>query len=117
MLQRLTIPALLATTLSPVAAWAQSAPALPKDPGMSTTTKEDEAIQQIPQQLRDKLTEQGYSDVKIAPGSYVVSAKDKDGNRVVMQIGPSSMTMMKVPDANPSQAQVPESSKDEIIQQ
>lgn len=103
MVRRLIISALALAFMSSVAA-AQS------------MTKDDEAIQQMPQQLRDKLTAQGYSDVKIAPGSYIVSAKDKDGNRVMMMIGPTSMTMMKVPDQNPSQAQTP-SGKDEIIQQ
>jgi hypothetical protein len=117
MLQRLLIPALI---LVSGAAWAQSAPETSKsgqstrDPGLST--QEDEAIQQVPQKLREKLTADGYSDVKIAPGSYIVSARDKNGNRVVMTIGPTSMTMMKVPDQNPSQAQVP-SDKDEIIPQ
>lgn len=81
----------------------------------------DQEIQHGPQKLREKLAQDGYTDVKIAPGSYVVSAKDKDGNKVVMMIGPNSMTMMKVPDKDPSQAQVPGkvpgAGKDEIIQQ
>jgi hypothetical protein len=77
----------------------------------------DEAMQHGPQKLRDKLAEDGYSDVKIAPGSYIVSAKDKDGNKVVMMISPTSMTVMKVPDKSPSQAQVPDKNSDEIIQQ
>ena len=34
-----------------------------------------------------------------------------------MMIGPTSMTVMKVPDKNPSQAQVPGTNNDEIIQQ
>jgi hypothetical protein len=113
MLQRLLIPALMAATFVAGLAWAQSAPET-RDSGLST--REDEAIQQVPRKLREKLTADGYSDVKIAPGSYVVSAKDKNGNRVVMMIGPTSMTMMKVPDQNPSQAQIP-SDKDEIIRQ
>jgi hypothetical protein len=113
MLQRLLFPALMAATLVSGAAWAQAAPEI-NTPGQST--QEDEAIQQVPRKLREKLTADGYSDVKIAPGSYIVSARDKDGNRVVMTIGPTSMTMMKVPDQNPSQAEVP-NDKDEIIQQ
>jgi hypothetical protein len=77
----------------------------------------DQEIQHGPQKLREKLAEDGYTDVQIAPGSYVVSARDKDGNKVVMMIGPHSMTMMKVPDKDPSQAQVPGTKNDEIIQQ
>jgi hypothetical protein len=69
----------------------------------------------LPGKIRDKLTAEGFKDVQVAAGSYVVSAKDKDGNRVMMLIGPSSMTMMKVP-TDPSTAQSP-GGQDEIIQQ
>ena len=119
MLGRLTVPACASLALLAGMAWAQSPAPKTQDnnPGMS-----DQEIQHGPQKLREKLTEDGYTDVKIAPGSYIVSAKDKDGNKVVMMIGPNSMTMMKVPDkdpsqADPSQAQVPGAGKDEIIQQ
>ena len=102
---RIILPALAAVAFASSPVWSQS-----KD--------EDQSVS-IPQKLRDKLTADGYQDVKIAPGSYIVSAKDKDGHRVMMMIGPTSMTMMKVPDSpsgNPSTAQVPDA-KDEIIQQ
>lgn len=117
MLGRLTVPACAALALLAGTAWAQSpAPNAQDNPEMS-----DQEIQHGPQKLREKLAQDGYTDVKIAPGSYVVSAKDKDGNNVVMMIGPNSMTMMKVPDKDPSQAQVPGkvpgAGKDEIIQQ
>ena len=101
MIWRTILPALAAVAFASSGAWAQSKD---EDPGQS-----------VPQKIREKLTAQGFQDVKIAPGSYVVSAKDKDGNRVMMMIGPTSMTMMKVPD-NPSTAQVPHNN-DEIIQQ
>jgi hypothetical protein len=97
---RTILPALAALALGSGAAWAQS---------------KDVDPNQVPDKIREKLSAEGYQDVKVAPGSYVVSAKDKDGNRVVMLIGPTSMTMMKVPD-NPSTAQTPDN-KDEIIQQ
>lgn len=111
MLRRVIIPACASLALLAGPAWAQN-DAQNTDPGMS-----DEAMQHGPQKLREKLAEDGYTDVKIAPGSYVVSAKDKDGNKVVMMIGPTSMTVMKVPDKSPSQAQVPDTNNDEIIQQ
>jgi hypothetical protein len=101
---RTILPGLAAGVFASSAAWAQS-----HDP-------EPDANVNVPQQIREKLQAQGYEDVKIAPGSYVVSARDKDGHRVMMMIGPTSMTMMKVPD-NPSTAQMPDSHKDEIIQQ
>lgn len=96
------------------AAWAHST-AHSTEPGPSGT--EDQDINQtLPQQIRDKLAAEGFKDVKVAPGSFVVSAKDKNGDHVVMLIGPGQMAMMKVPD-DPSQAQVSGSDKDEIIQQ
>ena len=98
---RIILPALAAVAFAASPAGAQSKD---EDPSVS-----------VPQKLREKLTADGYQDVKIVPGSYIVSAKDKDGHRVMMMIGPTSMTMMKVPDT-PSTAQVP-SNKDEIIQQ
>jgi hypothetical protein len=117
MLGRLLFPACASLALLGGAAWAQS-PA-PNDKAQSNDHKgmSDQEMQQGPQKLREKLAADGYTDVKIAPGSYVVSAKDKDGHKVMMMIGPNSMTMMKVPDEDPSQSQVPGSSNDEIIQQ
>ena len=113
MLGRLTVSACTSLALLAGTAWAQSpAPSAHNNPGMS-----DQEIQHGPQKLREKLAQDGYTDVQIAPGSYIVSAKDKDGNKVVMMIGPHSMTMMKVPDKEPSQAQMPGADKDEIIQQ
>jgi hypothetical protein len=98
---RIILPALAAVVLAASPVGAQS--------------KDDDPSVSMTQKLRDKLVADGYQDVKIAPGSYIVSAKDKDGHRVMMMIGPTSMTMMKVPD-NPSTAQVPDN-KDEIIKQ
>jgi len=89
-----------------------TAMAQPKD---SSKPMEDPALLQ--QRIQDKLSEQGFKDVKIAPGSYVVSARDKDGNRVMMEITPSGMTVVKVPDENPSQAQAPLDSDDDVIEQ
>ena len=114
MFARLIVPVYASLALVAGPAWPQSpAPnAQNTSPGIS-----DQEIQHGPQKLREKLAQDGYTDVQIAAGSYIVSAKDKDGNKVVMMIGPTSMTVMKVPDNSPSQAQVPDSKNDEIIQQ
>jgi hypothetical protein len=98
---RTILPVLAGIAFASSATWAQP--------------KAEDPNQVLPEKIREKLTAEGYQDVKVAPSSYVVSAKDKDGHRVMMLIGPTSMTMMKVPD-NPSTAQVPDN-KDEIIQQ
>jgi hypothetical protein len=105
MWSRLTIMVLASAALMQGAAWGQD-------------TRTDQDLNQVlPQKIREKLTEQGFKDVKVNPGSFVVSAKDQDGNRVVFMIGPTETTMMTLPDENPSQAQVPDSGKDQIIQQ
>ena len=115
MFRRLIVPACASLALLSGAALAQ---APTQNGAQNNKGMSDEAIQHGPQELREKLAADGYTDVKIAPGSYVVSAKDKDGNKVVMMmIGPNSMTVMKTPNKAPSQAQVPGTSNDEIIQQ
>jgi len=50
--------------------------------------------QNLPQELRNKLTEAGFTDVKVVPSSFFVTAKSKDGQDVMMRISPSSMTML-----------------------
>lgn len=44
----------------------------------------------IRQELQDKLTQAGYTSVKITPSSFFIEAKDKQGNPVQMLIGPDS---------------------------
>jgi hypothetical protein len=56
----------------------------------STTTPKD--TMQVQQQLRQDLSKAGYSDIKIVPGSFLVQAKDKQGNETEMMISPHSMT-------------------------
>lgn len=79
--------------------------------------RNDETLQVLTQKIREKLAAQGFQDVKVAPGSFVVSARDKDGQRILMMIGPTETTVMKVPDEHPSQAETPNPGDDQIIQQ
>jgi hypothetical protein len=46
----------------------------------------------IRQELQDKLTQAGYTSVKITPSSFFVEAKNKQGNPVQILIGPDSFT-------------------------
>ncbi|MBV8837330.1 MAG: hypothetical protein JO000_12380 [Alphaproteobacteria bacterium] len=48
----------------------------------------------LPQELRQKLSDAGYTDIQIVPQSFVVSAKTKDGNPVLMRISPNEMTVL-----------------------
>jgi len=43
-------------------------------------------------QLQSMLQNQGYSDVRVIPSSFLVRAKDKDGNPVLMSVSPDSIT-------------------------
>lgn len=59
----------------------------------SSTTQMGGNTQSLPQELTQKLENKGFTDVKVVPGSFLVSAKDKDGDPVTMIIGPHSMTI------------------------
>ena len=52
------------------------------------------ATQQIPQEIQQKLTEEGFKNVEVIPHSFLVSAQDKNGNPVTMLIGPHSLTIL-----------------------
>ena len=42
-------------------------------------------------QIRDMLQNAGFTDIHVMPGSFVIHAKDKDGNPVVMNVSPELM--------------------------
>jgi sporulation protein YlmC with PRC-barrel domain len=90
---------LLATTaaaalvLSQAAVMAQTAhdqtPSMKNSANQTTHTKEG-----MRAQLRDMLQKSGFTDVQVMPGSFIIHAKDKDGNPVVMNVSPDSFTEM-----------------------
>jgi hypothetical protein len=43
------------------------------------------------QKVADSLRQAGFSDVKVMPESFLVRAKDKNGNQVMMVINPDSV--------------------------
>ena len=49
------------------------------------------ANQSIPQQVKNNLEQAGFSDIKIMPQSFLVRAKDKNGDPVMMVINPDSV--------------------------
>jgi hypothetical protein len=49
--------------------------------------------QPLPQQIKQKLQKQGFTDINVVPGSFLVSAKDSNNDPVTMVIGPHSLTM------------------------
>src|SRR3954451_3650376 len=48
----------------------------------------------LPGELRQKLADAGFSEVRIVPTSFVVIARDRSGEPVLMRIGPSAMAML-----------------------
>jgi sporulation protein YlmC with PRC-barrel domain len=48
--------------------------------------------QSLRAQTRDMLQKAGFTDVQVMTGSLLIRAKDKDGNPVVMNISPDSLT-------------------------
>ena len=85
---------------------------------VSAQTGDADNAQDLPKKIQEKLTEQGFKDVKVVPGSYLVSATDKNGNPIMMMIGPDSMTMITQAPQHDQQAQSPPAGdKDQIIQQ
>lgn len=49
-----------------------------------------------PDNVQDVLQKQGYTDIRVVPRSFIVNAKDKDGNPVVMSVSPNSITAVTV---------------------
>jgi hypothetical protein len=67
----------------------------------------------IRQELQEKLTQAGYTSVKITPSSFFVEAKNKQGNPVQILIGPDSfmeMTAMAPTTASATAQQTPKTS-------
>jgi hypothetical protein len=48
----------------------------------------------VRQQVQKNLQDAGFSDINIMPSSFLVRAKDKSGNPVMMVINPDSITTL-----------------------
>ncbi len=46
----------------------------------------------LSQRLRDDLAKAGFTDITIMPASFLVRAKDSQGNPVMMVVNPDSLT-------------------------
>jgi len=54
------------------------------------------------EQIRQDLQSAGFTDVKVVAESFVVQAKSKNGDPVVMTIGPHGMSIFEAMDTNGS---------------
>ncbi|MGJ0510683.1 MAG: hypothetical protein ACR652_26870 [Methylocystis sp.] len=52
--------------------------------------------QPLPMRIQKKLKDQGFTDIKVVPEGFIVTAKDRDGDPVTMVIGPNSVAMFTV---------------------
>jgi len=96
-MRKFFIPAIAAGCLFALPALA----AAPTD-ASSQIAPQDSA--QIQQQLHQDLTTAGYTDIRIVPGSFLVRAKDKQGQTTEMMISPHSMTEVTAMDTSQASA-------------
>jgi hypothetical protein len=66
----------------------------------ANNTQTTQTPQHMRTSLRNMLEKSGYTDIRVAPSSFMVRAKDSDGNAVMMSIGPDQFT--EVTDINGS---------------
>src|SRR3569833_331049 len=85
MIARLLASVSIATVL---ASPAFAADAATKPNGSESQSTATQPTQNLPAQIRAKLEQDGFTNVSIVPGSFLVSAKDKNGDPVTMVIGP-----------------------------
>jgi hypothetical protein len=90
---------LLAATgllLAPAAAMAENTPAAtPQATHSATTMQSDRAgtsHESMREKVRSDMQNAGFTDIRVIPDSFLVRAKDKSGNPVMMLINPDSVT-------------------------
>src|ERR1700759_757771 len=54
----------------------------------------DQGNMKVRQELTQMLQKSGYTDIRVAPTSFMVKAKDQAGNAVVMSISPDRFAEM-----------------------
>jgi hypothetical protein len=94
MLIRLLACTILAASLAPGIALAEQNNTYPSKSNTMNNSAAVQNPQQLPEQIKSKLRQDGFTDVKVIPGSFLVSAKDKNGDNVNMVIGPNSILML-----------------------
>jgi hypothetical protein len=77
--------------------FAGSAAAATTTPAAGSATDQNSApnaqgATHISQRLRDDLSKAGFTNITIMPSSFLVRAKDSQGNPVMMVINPDSLT-------------------------
>jgi hypothetical protein len=73
---------------------AQAASQSAKMTGQEQSQTQPHNTQSMRQQVQDNLQKAGFTDIKVMPESFLVRAKDKDGNPIMMVINPDSVTAL-----------------------
>jgi sporulation protein YlmC with PRC-barrel domain len=83
-----------ALLLAPAAAFAQSnaTPANTPSAAQSDANQSSATADSLRTHVRDMLQSSGFSDIRMMPSSFMIRAKDQDGNPVVMSVSPDSVT-------------------------
>lgn len=94
MLARILIPAALglAFVLPAAAAPSTSSQSGTQSGAMNGQQNSQQNGPTISAKLRQSLTQAGFTDVHVMPESFLVRAKDRDGNPVMMVVNPDSVT-------------------------
>ncbi len=86
--------------LSPLLAGASAQTPSTKPAEQNKGSPQVQSQQNIQQKVRKNLQQAGFTDIQLMPSSFLVRAKDKDGNPVMMVINPDSITAVtEVPQA------------------
>jgi sporulation protein YlmC with PRC-barrel domain len=76
----------------------------------------NEAKANLRDNLAQMLTKSGFTDLRIAPNSFTVRAKDSDGNPVVMSISPDSFAAVTTIDgASTTTGRAPDAANDTYV--
>jgi hypothetical protein len=92
--------AVIAVVASPVLAQSPNSPTSAQNPARSAPNQsvqngEPGSNAATAQKIRQDLQSAGFTDVKVVAESFVVQAKSKDGEPVLMTIGPRGMTVFE----------------------
>jgi hypothetical protein len=78
-------------------AFAQSATSATKPPSADATKPQTSGQRAVTiDKVTQDLQKAGFSDVKVLEDAFLVQAKTKDGNPVIMTIGPNGMSAMEM---------------------
>lgn len=99
-MRALLIPIIAAASFAALPALAQSSSTSSNPNTTAGTQNSSMSADQIEQKLHTNLSKAGYTDIKIVPGSFLVSAKDSDGQPTQMMISPHSVVAMTAMQSN-----------------